>query len=82
MTELAAGFSIGVPAISKHLTVLENAGIISRRRQAQWRQCRLETGAFERLDEWLSYYTALWEGGLDRLEGYLRQMPAAPQEDE
>jgi DNA-binding transcriptional ArsR family regulator len=69
--ELAAGFSVGVPAISKHLSVLEAAGLVSRHREAQWRRCRLEAQAFDRLDEWLQHYTALWQGSLDRLDDFL-----------
>jgi DNA-binding transcriptional ArsR family regulator len=69
--ELAAGFSVGVPAISKHLSVLESAGLVSRHREAQWRRCRLEAQAFDRLDEWLRHYTALWQGSLDRLDDFL-----------
>lgn len=82
VTELASGFAIGVPAISKHLTVLENAGLISRHRVAQWRQCRLEAQAFERLNDWVRYYSALWEGSLDRLDDYLKRMGPTPEGEE
>jgi DNA-binding transcriptional ArsR family regulator len=74
--ELAAGFSVGVPAISKHLTVLQDAGLISRHRQAQWRRCRLEAQAFERMTEWLEHYTELWSGSLDRLDDFLGEEPS------
>ena len=74
VTDLAAGFSVGVPAISKHLTVLEGAGLISRHRDAQWRRCRLEAEAFERLEAWIEHYTELWEGRLDRLDDYVSRM--------
>lgn len=70
--ELAAGFELGIPAISKHLTVLEKAGVISRHREAQWRRCRLEAQAFERLQAWTEHYSSLWSGSLDRLDDYLR----------
>lgn len=82
VSELAAGFSIGVPAISKHLTVLESAGIISRHRVAQWRQCRLESRAFEQLDEWVRHYSALWAGSLDRLDDYLQRITPNARSDE
>jgi DNA-binding transcriptional ArsR family regulator len=78
VSELASGFAIGIPAISKHLTVLEGAGLISRHRVAQWRRCRLEAQAFERLNEWMSHYSSLWEGSLDRLDDYLQRV--TPQE--
>ncbi|MFF1878949.1 ArsR/SmtB family transcription factor [Leifsonia sp. NPDC058230] len=74
--ELATGFTVGVPAISKHLTVLEKAGLISRHPDAQWRHCRLETQAFEELNEWMSHFTTLWTGSLDRLDGYLEELQA------
>ncbi|WP_066039723.1 ArsR/SmtB family transcription factor [Herbiconiux solani] len=73
--ELASGFSVGVPAISKHLSVLEAAGLVSRHREAQWRRCRLEAQAFDRLQEWLQHYTALWQGSLDRLDEFLIRSP-------
>jgi DNA-binding transcriptional ArsR family regulator len=77
--ELAAGFSVGVPAISKHLSVLESAGLVSRHREAQWRRCRLEAQAFDRLDEWLRHYTALWQGSLDRLDDLLSESADDPE---
>ena len=76
VTELASGFSVGVPAISKHLTVLQEAGLISRHREAQWRRCRLEAQAFERMTEWLEHYTELWTGSLDRLDEFLKHDPS------
>lgn len=82
VSELASGFTIGVPAISKHLTVLESAGIISRHRVAQWRQCRLERRAFEQLDEWMRHYSQLWTGSLDRLDDYLQRVAPTAGSDE
>ncbi|WP_271176675.1 ArsR/SmtB family transcription factor [Leifsonia poae] len=76
--ELAARFDVGVPAVSKHLSVLERAGLISRERVAQWRRCRLEAEAFEQLNEWMRHYASLWEGSLDRLDGYLGTLLAGP----
>ncbi|MGN6428171.1 MAG: ArsR/SmtB family transcription factor [Leifsonia sp.] len=69
--ELAESIGAGMPAVSKHLTVLENAGLISRHREAQWRRCRLEVAAFQRLQAWLIDYTDLWTGSLDRLDALL-----------
>ncbi|MFT3831909.1 MAG: metalloregulator ArsR/SmtB family transcription factor [Micropruina sp.] len=74
VSELAAGFPLGTPAISKHLTVLERAGLISRRRDAQRRHCHLEPLGFERIDAWIRHYTLLWSGSLDRLDDYLGEI--------
>ncbi|THG30054.1 ArsR/SmtB family transcription factor [Naasia lichenicola] len=70
--ELATRLQIGTPSVSKHLTVLESAGLISRHREAQWRRCRLEAAAFARLREWVDHYESLWTSSLDRLEARLR----------
>ncbi len=79
VTELAEPFSISLPAISKHLKVLERAGLISRGREAQWRPCRLELQALEEVDAWLAEYRRLWEERFDRLGEYLEslQQPSA-----
>src|SRR5579863_2782513 len=69
--ELAEPFAISQPAISKHLKVLERAGLISRSRDAQYRPCRLEPEALKSIDVWLDDYRRLWEARLDRLELYL-----------
>lgn len=74
VNELAEPFDISQPAISKHLKVLERAGLISRSREAQYRPCRLEPEALKRVDEWLEEYRRLWEARLDRLENYLAQL--------
>ena len=70
VSELAKPFDISGPAISKHLKVLERAGLITRGREAQWRPCRLEPEALKGVDDWLERYRALWEERLDRLEDY------------
>lgn len=75
--ELAKPFDISGPAISKHLKVLEGAGLITRGRTAQWRPCRLEVDALKGVDSWLEEYRRLWEQRLDRLEDYLRELQAA-----
>lgn len=72
--ELARPFDISLPAISRHLKVLEGAGLISRGREAQWRPCRLRPQPLQDLDGWLARYRALWQGGFDRMEAYLAQV--------
>src|ERR1700748_3645493 len=71
VTELAEPFDMSLPAISKHLKVLERAGLITRGREAQWRPCRLEAEPLKSASEWLEHYRAFWEQSLDRLETYL-----------
>lgn len=77
VTELAEPFEISQPAISKHLKVLENAGLITRGREAQWRPCRLEPKALKGVDHWLERYRRLWEERFDRLADYLAELQAA-----
>jgi DNA-binding transcriptional ArsR family regulator len=72
VSDLARPFDISGPAISKHLKVLENAGLITRGRAAQWRPCKLEPAALKNVDAWLDHYRALWEARFDRLDEYLR----------
>jgi DNA-binding transcriptional ArsR family regulator len=72
--ELAKPFDISLPAVSRHLKVLEHAGLIARSREAQWRPCRIEPQALKSVDEWLEEYRRLWEERLDRLEDYLRTL--------
>lgn len=74
VAELAKPFDISGPAISKHLKVLENAGLITRGREAQWRPCKIEPLALKSLDEWLEQYRQFWEERLDRLDDYLRKL--------
>src|SRR5512142_2115022 len=74
--ELAEPFDISLPAVSRHLKVLERAGLITRGREAQWRPCHLESAPLERLDSWLDEYRVLWERRLDRLEEYLKEIQA------
>ncbi len=76
VNELAAPFEISLPAVSKHLKVLERAGLIARGREAQWRPCRLEPTALKSVDEWLDEYRALWEDRFDRLDVYLKDLQA------
>ena len=74
VTELAAPFEMSLPAISKHLKVLERAGLITRGRDAQWRPCRLEPRPLKNAADWLEHYRVFWEQSLDRLEGYLSEL--------
>ena len=76
VTELAEPFEMSQPAISKHLKVLERAGLISRSREAQYRPCRLEPEALQSVDQWLADYRRLWEARLDRLELLLARAQA------
>jgi DNA-binding transcriptional ArsR family regulator len=74
VTALAAPFAISLPAISKHLKVLEGAGLIARGREAQWRPCRLEAGPLKDAADFLEHYRRFWEQSFDRLEEYLRDL--------
>ncbi len=80
VTELAAPFDMSQPAISKHLRVLERAGLISRTRRAQWRPCRLEPEPLKEASDWLEEYRRCWEARLDRLETYLQELQGREQE--
>lgn len=72
VTELSEPFAMTMPAISKHLKVLERAGLITRGRSAQWRPCRLEAGPLADVAEWVQDYRRFWEGSFDRLAEHLR----------
>lgn len=74
VTELAEPFDISLPAISKHLKVLERAGLVERGREAQWRPAQLQAGPLKDASQWLEQYRDHWEENLDRLEAYLRQI--------
>jgi DNA-binding transcriptional ArsR family regulator len=74
VTELARPFAMSLPAISKHLKVLERAGLIARGREAQWRPCRLDAGPLKSAAEWLEHYRRFWEQSFDRLDEYLREL--------
>jgi DNA-binding transcriptional ArsR family regulator len=76
VTELAEPFEMSLPAVSKHLKVLERAGLIARGREAQWRPCRIEPAALKDVDDWLEKYRHLWDAGLDRLDDYLKKLQA------
>ena len=74
VTDLAAPFEMSLPAVSKHLRVLERAGLITRGREAQWRPCRIDARPLKDVSEWTERYRALWEQRLDRLDKYLQQI--------
>lgn len=74
--ELAEPFAMSLPAVSKHLKVLERAGLITRGRQAQWRPCRLQAAPLREVADWVDRYRAFWEERLDNLEDYLRELQA------
>lgn len=74
VTELARPFAMSLPAVSKHLKVLERAGLIERSRDAQWRPCRLNADPLKDLSAWLDQYRRFWEGSLDRLDLYLKSL--------
>ena len=74
VTELAAPFEMSLPGISKHLKVLERAGLIARGREAQWRPCRLEAAPLKQVAEWIETYRRFWDESFDRLEDYLAEL--------
>ena len=74
VTELAKPFEMSLPAVSKHLKVLERAGLIKRSREAQWRPCALEAGPLKDAADWLEHYRHFWEESLDRLDVYLGEL--------
>ena len=74
VTQLAEPFAMSMPAISKHLKVLERAGLIRRGREAQWRPCRLEAGPLQEIAGWIEHYRRFWEENFDRLDDYLQQL--------
>jgi DNA-binding transcriptional ArsR family regulator len=74
VTSLAEPFAMSLPAVSKHLKVLERAGLIARSREAQWRPCRLKAAPLKDATDWLEHYRQFWEQSLDRLEDHLREL--------
>ena len=80
VTELAAPFKMTLPAVSKHLKVLERAGLIGRGRDAQWRPCSLNAAPLKDVADWVGSYRRFWDESFDRLEEYLRELQAAPSQ--
>src|SRR5438132_728762 len=74
VNEIAAPFDISLPAVSRHLKVLEAAGLISRGRAAQWRPCRLEAEALRNVDDWLARYRRFWTGSFDKMDAYIAKL--------
>jgi DNA-binding transcriptional ArsR family regulator len=82
VTELAAPFEISLPAISKHLKVLERAGLIERGREAQWRPCRLQAEPLREVEGWVERYRTHWEERFDRLDEYLTELQRKERQDD
>lgn len=82
VTELAAPFKMTLPAVSKHLKVLEKAGLISRGREAQWRPCRLEASPLKDVADWVEEYRRYWEEKFDRLDDYLKELQRTQKQKE
>jgi DNA-binding transcriptional ArsR family regulator len=79
VTELAAPFEMSLPAVSKHLKVLQRAGLIARGREAQWRPCRLDARPLKDAADWVERYRRNWEESFERLDDYLRELQAKPK---
>jgi DNA-binding transcriptional ArsR family regulator len=82
VTELAKPFQMSLPGISKHLKVLEHAGLITRGRQAQWRPCRLQAAPLKDVADWLEHYRSFWDESFDRLDDYLSEIQAQQKQDD
>jgi len=80
VTELAEPFDMSLPAVSKHLKVLESAGLIARGREAQWRPCRLEARPLREVADWVEQYRQFWEESFDRLDEYLQDLQRKDKE--
>ena len=82
VSELAAPFDLALPTVSKHLKMLQRAGLVSQGRNAQWRPCRLETAPLREIDTWMDEYRRFWADNFDRLDEYLKELqgkePPAP----
>ncbi|HYU24587.1 MAG TPA: metalloregulator ArsR/SmtB family transcription factor [Thermoanaerobaculia bacterium] len=81
VTELAEPFDMSLPAVSKHLKVLERAGLIARSRDAQWRPCHLEPAPLKEVADWVGHYRKFWEESFDRLDEYLRELKKKEQKE-
>jgi DNA-binding transcriptional ArsR family regulator len=80
VNDLAEPFEMSLPAVSKHLKVLESAGLIARGREAQWRPCRLEAAPLREISNWVERYRRFWERSFDRLDAYLREIKSKADE--
>jgi DNA-binding transcriptional ArsR family regulator len=81
VSELAKPFAMSLPAVSKHLKVLERAGLIARGREAQWRPCRIEPRALKDIDDWLEHYRRFFDQSFDRLDAYLKKLQAKERKE-
>ncbi|WP_269931015.1 ArsR/SmtB family transcription factor [Aminobacter sp. HY435] len=77
VNELAEPFAMSLPAVSRHLKVLERAGLISRGREAQWRPCRLEAAPLREVADWIEHYRRFWDASFDRMADYLKELQTA-----
>ena len=82
VTDLAEPFAMSLPGISKHLKVLQRAGLVEQGRQAQWRPCRLTPEPLRNVADWVNQYRRLWEESLERMDAYIRQLQETHKEDE
>src|SRR3954466_6835072 len=82
VTELAAPFDLSLPGVSKHLKVLQRAGLITQGRKAQWRPCRLEAGPLKEVSDWVEQYRRFWEESFDRLDAYLNELQEREKPDD
>jgi DNA-binding transcriptional ArsR family regulator len=82
VTELAAPFRMSLPGVSKHLKVLEHAGLIERSREAQWRPCKLKAEPLKEVADWVQRYREFWEESFDRLDAYLMELQKKEKRDE
>jgi DNA-binding transcriptional ArsR family regulator len=82
VNEIAKPFDISLPAVSRHLKVLEAAGLITRGREAQWRPCRLETKALKHVDDWFAKYRRLWSESFDKMDTYIAELKKREKRDE
>lgn len=82
VTELAEPFEMSLPAISKHLKVLERAGLITRGREAQWRPCQIRAEPLKDAADWIEHYRRFWEESFDRLDDYLQELQAKEKQDD
>jgi DNA-binding transcriptional ArsR family regulator len=82
VTDLAKPFAMSLPAVSKHLKVLERAGLIGRGREAQWRPCRIEPRALKDIDDWLNHYRRFFDESFDRLDAYLQKLQGKERDQE
>jgi DNA-binding transcriptional ArsR family regulator len=81
VTELARPFQMSLPAVSKHLKVLERAGLVARSHEAQWRPCRLDAAPLRAADDWIERYRSFWEQRFDRLDAYLNELQQQEEEN-